>query len=249
MEIIPILFSLAAAAAYLAQLSHAVPRQHRGKWVAAAGGLHAVALAGHFFATSLHLGTFISLFVLSTLAVCWRLLHALLLRRVLLSLAAAAALAPMLPHKAVAVLSVHSALALAVYALAAAALLLCLDVRLVEQQLRRQPPQGGDAPPLLQRERQVFVYVLLSFVLLSGTLVSGILSALAVQAPPFAFTHKQLFAYLTWLVFAVLLAGRHFLGWRGRVAQRWFFAGYALLLLSYLGSTVVAQFVLGRGGG
>ena len=252
MAIIPTLFTLAAVALYLAQW-----RSDGNRWVVAGGAAQATGLGAHFIAAAMdadfapapmHLGVFISLFMLATLLVSWRPLRSAILRRALLATAAAAALTPLwLPPAAAAPVTLHSILALAVYALAAAAFLLCLDLRLVEMQLRRQPPQGAAAaaPPLLQRERQYFIYVLLSFLLLTGTLVSGILTALAAGAPPFAFTHKQLFAYLTWGVFAALLAGRHFAGWRGRTAQGWFFAGYAFLLLSYLGSTVVVQFVIG----
>ena len=47
--------------------------------------------------------------------------------------------------------------------------------------------------------------------------------------------------------FALLLAGRHLYGWRGRVALRWTLSGFVLLLLAYVGSRFVLEVVLGRG--
>ena len=51
---------------------------------------------------------------------------------------------------------------------------------------------------------------------------------------------------MSWTVFAALLLGRHFRGWRGRVAVRWTLAGFLLLVLAYLGSKFVLEILLGR---
>jgi ABC-type uncharacterized transport system permease subunit len=55
------------------------------------------------------------------------------------------------------------------------------------------------------------------------------------------------FSLLGWAVFAALLAGRHWRGWRGQRATRWLYAGAVLLLLAYVGSRFVFEVVLGRG--
>ena len=47
-------------------------------------------------------------------------------------------------------------------------------------------------------------------------------------------------------VFAVLLWGHRFYGWRGRVAVRWTVSGFVLLLLAYLGSKFVLEVLLQR---
>ena len=47
--------------------------------------------------------------------------------------------------------------------------------------------------------------------------------------------------------FALLLAGRHFYGWRGRIAVRWTLIGFLMLVLAYLGSKFVLEILLGRG--
>jgi ABC-type uncharacterized transport system permease subunit len=47
-------------------------------------------------------------------------------------------------------------------------------------------------------------------------------------------------------VFAVLLAGHHFYGWRGRTAVRWTMSGFVFLLLAYLGTQFVLEVLLRR---
>jgi ABC-type uncharacterized transport system permease subunit len=50
----------------------------------------------------------------------------------------------------------------------------------------------------------------------------------------------------SWVVFAILLWGRHRLGWRGRTAIRWTLTGFGLLMLAYFGSKLVLEVILGR---
>ena len=53
-------------------------------------------------------------------------------------------------------------------------------------------------------------------------------------------------AFLSWVIFAALLVGRHLRGWRGRLALRWTLAGFGTLLLAYVGSRFVLEVILGR---
>jgi hypothetical protein len=41
-----------------------------------------------------------------------------------------------------------------------------------------------------------------------------------------AISHKTVFSVISWLLFASLLLGRHFKGWRGKMAIRWTLAGF-----------------------
>ena len=63
---------------------------------------------------------------------------------------------------------------------------------------------------------------------------------------PFVADHKTVFSVIAWAVFGVLLIGRRLRGWRGRTALRLTLAGFALLLLAYVGSRFVLEVVLGR---
>lgn len=105
----------------------------------------------------------------------------------------------------------------------------------------------GALPPLLTLERLLFRIIATAFVLLTFTLVTGIVFSESLFGRPLRFDHKTLFALLSWATFAVLLAGRHFYGWRGRTALRWTLSGFVMLLLAYVGSRFVLEVVLGRG--
>ena len=56
--------------------------------------------------------------------------------------------------------------------------------------------------------------------------------------------HKTFFSILAWVVFAVLLWGRHQLGWRGVTAIRWTLSGFSLLLVAYYGTKFALEFVI-----
>jgi len=56
--------------------------------------------------------------------------------------------------------------------------------------------------------------------------------------------HKIFFSVLAWVVFAVLLWGRHHMGWRGRTAIRGTLIGFSLLLVGFYGSKFVLEYLL-----
>lgn len=119
---------------------------------------------------------------------------------------------------------------------------------------RGAPAQGSvmagplaKLPPLLTMERLLFVLIGLGFALLTLTLATGIALSETVYGRALRFTHETLFALISWVVFGVLLAGRHFYGWRGRVAMRWVLAGFLMVVLAGVGSRFVLEVVLGRG--
>jgi ABC-type uncharacterized transport system permease subunit len=95
-----------------------------------------------------------------------------------------------------------------------------------------------DLPPLLALERILFRLTL--------TVLSGVLFAEATFGRPFRLEHKTVFALAAWVLFGVLLAGRRLRGWRGRTALRLTTAGFAVLLLAYVGSRFVLEVVLQR---
>ncbi len=101
-------------------------------------------------------------------------------------------------------------------------------------------------PPLLTMESLLFKMLLIGFVLLTLTVGSGVFFSEALFGKPLSVDHKTLFAFASWGIFATLLIGRHAWGWRGKRALRWTLAGFALLILAYVGSRFVAEVVLGR---
>jgi ABC-type uncharacterized transport system permease subunit len=149
------------------------------------------------------------------------------------------------PH--VAWLPLHWLMGVVSYGLFAVAVLHAWLLDGAERRLRAAGPslngqKGG--VPLLQLERLTFRFVEIGFVVLSTALVLGVL-----LAERWRWDHKTVLSLLGWATFAVLIAGRHLRGWRGRRATRWVYAGALLLLLAYVGARFVIEVVLQRGAG
>jgi ABC-type uncharacterized transport system permease subunit len=143
--------------------------------------------------------------------------------------------------------AVHVAIALGAYAMFLVAALQALLLMGLEKRLRRRmlEPEAA-AVPLLTLERFLFRLIAVGFLLLTLTLVSGMLFTEQLFGKPLVFNHKSVFSVLGWLTFGALLIGRWRYGWRGRVALRWIIAGTVFLFLAYLGSKFVLEVLLGR---
>jgi ABC-type uncharacterized transport system permease subunit len=144
---------------------------------------------------------------------------------------------------------VHFLMAMLAYSLFTLAALHAVLMAVAEKRLHRGrlTPLFAGLPPLLTMEALLFRLIHVAFVLLTLTLASGILFSETLFGKALPFNHKTVFAILSWLIFAALLAGRHLRGWRGRVALRWTLAGFGALLLAYVGSRFVLEVILGRG--
>jgi ABC-type uncharacterized transport system permease subunit len=147
----------------------------------------------------------------------------------------------------------HFALGVGSYGLLGAAVLHASMLDRAESRLRvRKGPgsaarglfDGAFGMPLLQLERLTFRFVEAGFMVLTATLVLGLLTTVQ-----WRWDHKTVFSLLGWAVFAALLAGRRLRGWRGRHATRWLYAGAALLLLAYVGSRFVLEVLVNRSAG
>lgn len=99
-------------------------------------------------------------------------------------------------------------------------------------------------PSLLSMEKLLFQLVAIGFVLLSATLLSGLWFLEDWLKQHLA--HKTVLSITAWVIFAVLLWGRWRHGWRGRAAIRWALSGYGMLILSYFGSKLILEEILGR---
>lgn len=142
----------------------------------------------------------------------------------------------------------HVFMAMLAYSLFTIAALHAGLMSLAEKRLHhaRLPKVLQDLPPLLTMETLLFRLVGAGFVLLTITVASGMLFSEKIFGHPLRFTHMVLFGIASWLVFAVLLWGHHFYGWRGRTAVRWTLSGFGFLVLAYLGSQFVLEVILHR---
>lgn len=153
-----------------------------------------------------------------------------------------------LPNTELLAFKLHILMSMAAYSLFTIASLHVLLMAMLERRLHMGSLPSGlnRLPPLLTMETLLFRIIWAGFAMLTLTLVSGVFFSEEVFGKAARLNHKTIFGFVSWIVFAALLLGRHFRGWRGRVAVRWTLAGFLLLVLAYLGSKFVLEVLLGR---
>ncbi len=142
----------------------------------------------------------------------------------------------------------HVLAAMLAYSLFTIAALHAGLMSLVESSLHQAklPALLRNLPPLLTMETLLFRIIVVGFVLLTLTLVSGGIFSEQIFGKAWQFNHKVLFGLISWAVFGILLIGHYFYGWRGRTAVTWTMSGFGFLLLAYLGSKFVLEIILHR---
>jgi ABC-type uncharacterized transport system permease subunit len=148
----------------------------------------------------------------------------------------------------------HIAVAVLAYSTLTIAAFHAVLMALQESRLHTRRPHDGwlsgaldQLPALLTMEKLLFRLIWIGFVLLSLTVLSGIVFSEQLFGRALRWDHKSVFALLSWLLFAALLAGRRWRGWRGKTALRFTLAGFATLALAYVGSRFVLEVILHRG--
>ena len=154
------------------------------------------------------------------------------------------------------VFRIHLLVAMLAYSLFTIAALHATLMTLLERRLHgggHAAPAGeslagpwASLPPLMTLEALLFRIITLGFALLTLTLVSGFVFSEELFGLAARFNHKTVFGIVSWIIFAALLVGRYGWGWRGRTALRWTLAGFAALILAYVGSMFVLEVILGR---
>lgn len=154
----------------------------------------------------------------------------------------------LLPYADQPLFQLHLAIAFTAYSLLTFAALHALLMAVAERTLHRKHSliQLPGFPPLISMEKLLFQIITLGFTLLTFTLVSGVAFSEQLFHKALQFNHKTIFTIIAWGIFAALLAGRYFYGWRGRTAVRWTLSGFGVLLLAYVGSKFVLEILLGR---
>ena len=223
--------------------------------------MHALLLGRSLFASDgLHLGVAdaVSAILFLTVLIYWlgNFFYRLDgLQALVLPLAAAASILPglmpaarALPNTELAVFKIHLLIAMLAYSLLTIASLHVLLMALLERRLHDGAVTQvlQKMPPLLTMEALLFRIIWAGFILLTLTLLSGVLFSEELFGKAAPFNHKTVFGVVSWLIFAALLAGRRVYGWRGRVAVRWTLAGFLALVLAYIGTKFVLEIILGR---
>ena len=144
----------------------------------------------------------------------------------------------------------HLLAALAAYSFMTIAFVQAVLLALLQRQLK-DPAAATESsglvanlPNLMAMERILYRIVLLGFVCLTLVLVLGAFATNDAYGQFFVFDHKTVLSWMAWIVFAVLLVGRYFFGWRNKKARAWFWAGYAILVVAYLVYRLVFELFL-----
>lgn len=101
-------------------------------------------------------------------------------------------------------------------------------------------------PALLTMEKMLFRLIGFGFILLTLTVLSGVVFSEQLFGKAVKWDHKTVFTMMSWLLFGALLAGRKWRGWRGRTALSFTLLGFTALLLAYVGSRFVLEVILHR---
>lgn len=144
---------------------------------------------------------------------------------------------------------VHFLTAMLAYGMFTLSAMHAVFMGIVERTLHQKAGVGlrfANLPPLLTMEALLFRMITVAFALLTIALATGVIFSEEVFNKPVVLDHKTLFAFFSWGIFAALLIGRSAYGWRGRIALRWTLAGFLVLMLAYVGSRFVSEFILGR---
>ena len=143
-------------------------------------------------------------------------------------------------------IKLHVFVALLAYAVLSIAALLAILLAVQERALRRRQATAlvRILPPLTLTEALLFRLIAVGFVLLTLTLLSGVLFVDNLFAQHL--WHKTVLSLVAWLVFGALLFGRWRYGWRGKRAVRLTLLGMGVLLLAFFGSKFVLELVLHR---
>lgn len=138
----------------------------------------------------------------------------------------------------------HVLTSLIAYSILALAALHAIALWVQNRYLHQHQPGGMIRlmPPLITMEALLFETIIIGFIFLSISLLSGLVFLDNMFAQHLA--HKTILSILAWCVFAILLLGRWLLGWRGRIAIRWTLGGFFSLMLAYFGSKFVLEVIL-----
>lgn len=97
-------------------------------------------------------------------------------------------------------------------------------------------------PPLETMEALLFALLWTGIAALTAAIVTGFLFLDDLFGQQVV--HHTLLALASWCLYATLLAGRHFFGWRSTTATYWTLIAFSLLVLGYFGSKFVLEILL-----
>ncbi|MEC7613168.1 MAG: cytochrome c biogenesis protein CcsA, partial [Pseudomonadota bacterium] len=139
--------------------------------------------------------------------------------------------------------SAHIMLSLSAYAALMTAALQSVLLGFHDKQLKRLDSGFYRLlPPLETMERLLIAMLWIGTALLTLAILTGLLFLDDMFAQRVA--HHTVLTTLSWCVYVGFLLGHHIFGWRGVSAVRWNLSAFGLLLLGYVGSKFVLEYLL-----
>ena len=142
----------------------------------------------------------------------------------------------------------HLAISVLAYAFLALAMFQAILLWIQERSLHSRHPARllTLLPPMQTMETLLLQLIVVGYILLSITLITGVFFSKQIFGAPLVFNHHTVLSVLAWAIFGTFLIGHWRLGWRGRSAVRWTIGGFVVLALAYFGTQFVLEFILER---
>lgn len=216
-------------------------------------GIYGISVSGNELSFSLFSASSLIFWVINTIVLFSSLkkeLHNLFLLLFPLSaiavLASISATNPEWQHSLTYSIAAHVILSILAYSLLTIASLQALILAYQNHALRHKNRIANARllPPLQTMESLLFELLWVGEILLTLAIISGFYFLEDMFAQHLV--HKTVFALSAWFIYALLLWGRHQMGWRGNKAIRWALAGFICLMLAYFGSKLVLEIILNR---
>jgi ABC-type uncharacterized transport system permease subunit len=130
------------------------------------------------------------------------------------------------------------------YSVLTIALFQAIALSMQDYQLKQHHVKGilRALPPLQTMEAMLFELLWVGVILLSISILSGMLFLEDIFAQHLI--HKTILTIAAWGIFSTLLWGHWQLGWRSQTAVRWTIGGFVALMLGYFGSKIVLEIIL-----
>ena len=101
----------------------------------------------------------------------------------------------------------------------------------------------GSLPPIQSMETYLFFLTGCGFGLMTLNLILGFFTSQDLSGKILGFTHHAIFVLAAWAIFALTIAGKLVMGWRGEFAAKWTMLAFCLLFLSYFGTRFVNELI------
>ena len=142
---------------------------------------------------------------------------------------------------------VHIIIAILSYSLLTVGALFSIFILLFEKNLNKKNKNIQNITSnfsLIKMEDILFKIYWLGFILLTITLLSGLLFSNEIFGSSPIWNHKTIFSLMAWIIYGFMLIGRFKYGWRGEKAVIITLIAFMFLFLSYFGTKFVLEILL-----